>query len=385
MVITKILEGTLNAGATSISFTDSDIPNSLVRIFSSKDNMYPKTRTLSGSTLTITYEAQSTNTSIAVALEKESLSIEDNLTSDSTSNALSAKQGKVLKGITDDLFQYVSNGKTLVAGAITDKGVDTPADATFADMAYNISQISGGGGYSDRTKKILVGSTVTGYNAGSGSVNYVQSRVKKVILDLWLWCPDVTQDGTVYITANGESHLITDYTYYTYTDQYHAVRRYVYTPDEPIDLTSAGYSFSGLAYNSGSQFHGEITIEYEQAIGDLHLTDLELLGSVTSPANNTTNAYTFSAEVLQGCDEILFVSGINGGPNGGNSQSKNEIVSVSGGNLTVLVQGVNYGSRPFSAGIISGIAGGITINIWHNMSAVYVSNTVFVYGIKGGD
>ena len=42
----------------------------------------------------------------------------------------------------DDLFTSVSNGKELVANAITDKGVDTATDATFATMAENIGKIA---------------------------------------------------------------------------------------------------------------------------------------------------------------------------------------------------------------------------------------------------
>ena len=38
-------------------------------------------------------------------------------------------------------FQSVSNGKALVASAITDKGIDTAQDATFAIMANNIEAI----------------------------------------------------------------------------------------------------------------------------------------------------------------------------------------------------------------------------------------------------
>lgn len=264
MVVIKILEGVLQAGASSISFTDSDIPFSVTSSYCSKDGMYPIREEVSGSTITLYYQPQSTNTNVALKLVKGNLEIIDALTDTSTDKALSANQGKLLNDALQEVFTSVSNGKALIAGAITDKGVDTPADATFAIMAENIESISGGG-------------------------------------------------------------------------------------------------------------------------GDLHLSDLELLGSVTSPANNTTNAYNFSAEVLQGCDEILFVSGINGGPNATNMQSRNEVVSVSGGTVKVLVQGAYYGSRPFSAGVVSGITGGITINIWHNMSNVYVTNTVFVYGIKGGD
>ena len=54
-------------------------------------------------------------------------------------------QNKVIKARLDEVFISVSNGKLLIASAITDKGVPTGATDTFAEMAYNISQISGGG------------------------------------------------------------------------------------------------------------------------------------------------------------------------------------------------------------------------------------------------
>lgn len=47
-----------------------------------------------------------------------------------------------LKSEIDSCFQSVSNGKALVASAITDKGVETAADATFQQMANNINSIS---------------------------------------------------------------------------------------------------------------------------------------------------------------------------------------------------------------------------------------------------
>ena len=45
-----------------------------------------------------------------------------------------------------EVKKSVSDGKTLVATAITDKGVETAADATFAVMATNIKAIETGGG-----------------------------------------------------------------------------------------------------------------------------------------------------------------------------------------------------------------------------------------------
>lgn len=47
----------------------------------------------------------------------------------------------------DQLFTSVSNGKSLIAGAITDKGVSTSASDTFQQMATNIGQIESGGGF----------------------------------------------------------------------------------------------------------------------------------------------------------------------------------------------------------------------------------------------
>ena len=87
----------------------------------------------------------------------------DTLTSNSTTAALSANQGRVLNEIIGDtstletseksnivnaineLFQDVDNGKTIIASAITDKGIETSADATFDDMATNIRSIESDG------------------------------------------------------------------------------------------------------------------------------------------------------------------------------------------------------------------------------------------------
>ena len=51
-----------------------------------------------------------------------------------------------LNNTTNQLFQSVSNGKSKVAAAITDKGVDTASNASFDDMANNIKNISSSGG-----------------------------------------------------------------------------------------------------------------------------------------------------------------------------------------------------------------------------------------------
>lgn len=103
MVVRKILETTLTAGATSVSFTDTDLPNSLIRVYSSDPELMPVTMSMSGTTLTITYESQGSNKGIAVEMVKSGLEIIDNLTSTDNEAALSAKQGKVLKDLVDGI------------------------------------------------------------------------------------------------------------------------------------------------------------------------------------------------------------------------------------------------------------------------------------------
>ena len=46
-----------------------------------------------------------------------------------------------LQGQIDDLFQNVSNGKELIASAITDKGVDASKEETFQSLSEKINQI----------------------------------------------------------------------------------------------------------------------------------------------------------------------------------------------------------------------------------------------------
>ena len=50
-------------------------------------------------------------------------------------------ENKNIVGAINELFQNVSNGKTLIATAITDKGIDTSSDDSFQVMADNISLI----------------------------------------------------------------------------------------------------------------------------------------------------------------------------------------------------------------------------------------------------
>lgn len=120
MTVSKILEATLVAGSTTVTFTDVDIPNSLIRVFSSNPDIIPESRTLIGNTLTVVYPAQSNNIGVAVEIVKQGLDIVDDLTSTDTDKALSAKQGKTLKDIIDGLPEVITNISDMNDVNITD-------------------------------------------------------------------------------------------------------------------------------------------------------------------------------------------------------------------------------------------------------------------------
>lgn len=220
MVVRKILEKSLPVGQTSVTFTDSDIPNSLIRVYSSDSNLFPIDRTLAGTTLTINYEAQDSIKYIALEIVKQGLDIIDNVTSTDTDAALSANQGKVLKDLIDaivvptefnaddiiydnsitgmsadnvqeaidEVFTSVSDGKELIADAITDKGVSTSADDTFLTMANNILAIPTGGSIGSLFKKITGqiqnnDSATASYNVGV-AMPYTPITKDNVFLDL---------------------------------------------------------------------------------------------------------------------------------------------------------------------------------------------------------
>ena len=187
-LVTKILEGTLSAGQTQITFTDSDIPNSLIRVYSTDPDLFPADQSISENILTITYEQQETTKYIAVELVKQGLIINDTLTSEATDEALSASKGKYLKDELDQVFLSVSSGKTLIAEAITDKGVETSATATFATMAENITAIPTGGAVGSLFRKITGAvqnsdTATASYNV-SVAMPYTTITASNVFLDL---------------------------------------------------------------------------------------------------------------------------------------------------------------------------------------------------------
>ena len=105
-----------------------------------------------------------------------------------------------LEADVNELFQSVSSGKTLVANAITGKGVSTATDATFATMASNISKITN---YTASEKQALANAiTSKGVSTSStDSFSTMATNISKI--------PQTTQwkEETVSATADSTTRI----------------------------------------------------------------------------------------------------------------------------------------------------------------------------------
>lgn len=159
--IIKILEATLTAGATTLTVTNAAIPYSIIAVNCDKYGTYPANMTVSGTTLTLTYEVQSEDLHLAISLIKADLAVIDDLTSDSETDALSAAQGKALKALIDNIvvtgtlagledvdLSSLTAGDILVYDGINEKWVNAsqptiPSDLTDLDDVTITSPANG--------------------------------------------------------------------------------------------------------------------------------------------------------------------------------------------------------------------------------------------------
>lgn len=187
MLVRKILETTLAAGSTSVSFTDSDIPNSLIRVYSTDPDLMPVEQSLTGTTLTITYESQSSAKGIAVEMVKQGLEIVDNVTSTDTDKALSAKQGKVLKDAIDGIViptvpenitdlddvavSSIQNGQVLAWNSTSEKFENVNQSGGSGNNTYSTTETVVGT-YNDKPlyRKIISGTFTTNETIVSGQI-----------------------------------------------------------------------------------------------------------------------------------------------------------------------------------------------------------------------
>ena len=107
----------------------------------------------------------------------------------------------MLTDATNELKTSVSEGKSLIAAAVTDKGVQTAADATFQTMATNIGSIvTGSTGYTSLTfRNYSTGAIPTLSMRSSGATNVGTVDISSGSIILYIYNPG-GQDNRVTFT-----------------------------------------------------------------------------------------------------------------------------------------------------------------------------------------
>jgi hypothetical protein len=106
-------------------------------------------------------------------------------------------QNKIITEKLNEVFQSVSNGKSLLASAITDKGVETDANATFETMSENISAIT-------ISKNPVTHPDIFNHMDIVG-LNPVYSFYTRMSEDGTYWTVD---DEKIYVPLSGNNNLI---------------------------------------------------------------------------------------------------------------------------------------------------------------------------------
>lgn len=210
------------------------------------------------------------------------------------------------------LFQYVSDGKTLVANAITDRGVNTAINAEFATIANNIAQINTDLNLQERTINLDITNTT-----GEVTVDSEYDGMSKVTASIELQSKEITipygsdtvvpDDGKVLssVTVKGPT---------SYTDRTQKVN--AITKDDSgniyVNIPNNGYydttsKISILTANLGNN----VTVNNERFTGELNLNSLvdkEITYLNTESFTSIPYSFYYGSAVIYN-DEIHIVGG----------------------------------------------------------------------------
>lgn len=106
----------------------------------------------------------------------------------------------------EDTKKSVSDGKSLVASAITEKGVETATDATFQTMHDNILSIKSGGSTGGSGSVITrVGDSIKTHTSNQiGTITHAGEKIKTIVTSRKL------EEKFVAVHSNGNSWVDTE-------------------------------------------------------------------------------------------------------------------------------------------------------------------------------
>lgn len=111
-----------------------------------------------------------------------------------------------VQGAIDQLFTSVSEGKSLVAKAVTDKGVQTALDATFEKIAENVGKIRGTTSFDKKFAKIYNPIYSQAYTLGRGlKIQFVDN--KRIILQSGSSKINITNSTSITTNFSGDNSV----------------------------------------------------------------------------------------------------------------------------------------------------------------------------------
>jgi len=215
----------------------------------------------------------------------------------------------------NELFQSVSNGKTTVANAITDKGVATSATDTFATMANNINNITTGVDTADATaiaSDILSGKTayvngnkITGNIVSKGAATITPTTSNQTIAAKQYLSGAQTIQGDANLIAN---NIVSGKSIFGVAGTYNAFKENLFNFPMTISTTQPTASTNGHIWINSNKSISKVQIVESlpttKTNGTIYFVvgDLALRSYSYSNNKSLTNGSTISFSINDNSD-----------------------------------------------------------------------------------